>query len=301
MPSNQAMDGRWRAISVDTGDSTHKVRARPGYFAPKPPPVRASIEFTITDAERQFADIGADGLVVLEDGVEQKIDTFHEALNPVSIVLAIDASGSMKKWADSAKAAASSFVDAIRTQDALGVLMFADATNLAVDLTTDREKAHAAISAYVPRGGTALYDAIGDSLARLQRTEGRRAIVVVTDGRDEDNAGTKPGSSRTFTEVAKAARSVDAIIFGIGIGQNVDKHVLSTLAAESGGIAYFPEDISQLETEYRRIVENLRRRWIIGYESTNTKRDGAWRPVTIRMKNGTAVVHTRGGYFAPER
>ena len=97
------------------------------------------------------------------------------------------------------------------------------------------------------------------------------------------------------------ARSVDAIIFGIGVGQNVDKHVLSTLASESGGDAYFPDDISQIEAEYRRIVENLRRRWIIGFESTNTSRDGAWRPVTIRVKNGTAAVHSRGGYFAPEK
>ena len=300
-PSNQAMDGTWRAITVDTGNPIHKVRARAGYFAPRPPPVRASIEFTITDAEHRFVDIDVDDLIVVEHGVEQSIDTFHEAVNPVSIVLAIDASGSMKKWADTAKAAASSFIDAIRPQDALGVLMFADASQLAVDLTTDRARAHAAISAYVPKGGTALYDAVGDSLARLQKVEGRRAIVVVTDGRDEDNAGTKPGSSRTFAEVEKLVQSGDAILFGIGVGQNVDRDVLSTLAGESGGAAYFPEDISQLESEYRRIVENLRRRWIIGYESTDTSRDGSWRPVSIRMKDGRAVVHSRGGYFAPEK
>jgi Ca-activated chloride channel family protein len=300
-PTNQTMDGRWRSIAVDTGDPTHRVRARTGYFAPKPPPVRAEIEFTISDPNGGFIDVGADDLVVAENGVEQKIATFHEALNPVSMVLAIDASGSMKKWADTAKAAASAFVGAIRPQDALGVLMFADSSQLVVDLTQDREKAQAAITAYVPRGGTALYDAIGDSLGRLQKTEGRRAIVVVTDGRDEDNSGNKAGSVRTFTEVAKAARSVDAVIFGIGVGNNVDRHVLSTLAMESGGEAYFPEDISQLESEYRRIVENLRRRWIVSYESTNPSRDGAWRPVTIQLKNGTAVVRSRGGYFAPEK
>ena len=77
--------------------------------------------------------------------------------------------------------------------------------------------------------------------------------------------------------------------------------MLSSLASESGGEAYFPEDISQLEAEYHRIVENLRRRWIISYESTNTARNGAWRPVKIRMKDGTAVVHSPGGYFAPEK
>ena len=300
-PSNQAMDGKWRAITVETGNPDHKVRARSGYFAPKPPPVRAEIEFTITDAERQFVDIGVEDLVVVEDGIEQKVEVFHEAVSPVSIVLAIDASGSMKKWADTAKAAASAFVSAIRPQDALGILMFADSSQLAVDLTTDRDKAQAAISGYVPRGGTALYDAVGDSLARLQKAQGRRAVVVVTDGRDEDNAGTKPGSARTFADIAKAAHSGGSVIFGIGVGQNVDRFVLSTLASESGGDAYFPEDITQLEADYHRIVENLRRRWIISYESTNGKRDGGWRPVTIRVKDGTAIVHSRGGYFAPEK
>jgi Ca-activated chloride channel homolog len=300
-PSNQALDGKWRSILVDTGDPSHKVRARTGYFAPKPPPVRAEIEFTITDAERQFVDFAVDDLVVIEGGSEQSIDAFHEAVSPVSMMLAIDASGSMKKWADTAKVAASAFVNAIRPQDALGVLLFADSSQLAVDLTTDRGKAHGAISAYVPKGGTALYDAVGDSLARLQKVQGRRAVVVVTDGRDEDNAGTKPGSVRTFAEIARAAQSGEAIIFGIGVGQNVDRDVLSSLASQSGGEAYFPEDISQLESEYQRIVENLRRRWIISYESTNTERNGAWRPVTIRMKNGTALVRSAGGYFAPEK
>jgi VWFA-related protein len=300
-PANQALDGKWRRVTVDTGDPSHKVRARAGYFAPKPPPVRASIEFTITDAERRFVDIDVDDLVVTENGVEQSVDVFHEAVTPVSIMLAIDASGSMKKWAVTAQAAASSFVDSIRPQDALGLVMFSDSSQMAVDLTADRDRVRGAIAAYVPTGGTALYDAIGDSLGRLAKTEGRRAIVVVTDGRDEDNAGTKPGSVRTFNEVSAAAREVDAIIFAIGVGQNVDRQVLATLAEESGGDAYFPDDVSQLEADYHRIVENLRRRWIIGYESTNTARDGAWRPVGIDVKDGSGVVRSRGGYFAPEK
>ncbi len=300
-PANQAVDGTWRKITVDTGDPTHKVRARDGYFAPKPPPVRASIEFTLTDAERRFLDVGVEDLVVAEDGVEQRIDTFHESVSPVSIILAIDASGSMKKWADTAKAAAASFVNSLRPQDALGVVMFADQSQLVVDLGTDRQKAQEAIAAYVPKGGTALYDAIGDSLLRLEKTEGRKVVVVVTDGRDEDNAGTKPGSSRTFEDVADAAGKAGAIVFGIGVGHNVDRQVLSTLAAGSGGDVYFPEDVSQLEQEYRRVIENLRRRWTIGYVSHNSARDGAWRPVTIRSKDGRAVVHSRGGYFAPEK
>ena len=91
------------------------------------------------------------------------------------------------------------------------------------------------------------------------------------------------------------------MIFGIGVGQKVDRRVLETLASASGGEAYFPEDVSQLEAEYRRIVENLRRRWIITYSSTDSSRNGAWRPVEIRTKDPNAAVHSRGGYFAPEK
>lgn len=298
-PSNQARDGTWRRITVQTGDPTHKIRARTGYFAPKPAPVRPSIEFTVTDLDRRYITVDVNDLIVTEEGIEQTVDTFQEAVNPVSIVLAIDASGSMKKWADIAKGAARSFVDAIRPQDALGVVMFADRAELVVDLGTGREKAHAAIAAYQAKGGTALYDALGESLERLKKMEGRRAIVVVTDGRDEDNPGTGPGSVRTFQQVLDAAGSVDAVIYGIGVGEGVDRRVLTTLAAGSGGEAYFSDDVAQLETEYRRIVENLRRRWIISYTSTNSVRNGAWRTVKIRTKDEKAIVRSRSGYFAP--
>lgn len=300
-PMNQEVDGKWRAITVTTGDPHYIVRTRSGYFAPKPPPVRPSLEFTITDSKRQFLDVDVDDLVVVEDGVEQKVETFHEAVSPVSIMLALDASGSMRKSAEMAKAAAGRFVDALRAEDQLALVLFADVSELAHDLGTDRESTQAAIAQYEAKGGTALYDALGDSLERLKRAQGRRAIVVVTDGRDEDNPGTGPGSVRTFQQVMDAAGEVDAAIFAIGVGQKVDRRVLETLAAASGGEAYFSDDVTQLEAEYRRVVETLRRRWIITYTSTDPSRNGAWRSVEIGTKDPLAVVRSRGGYFAPEK
>jgi hypothetical protein len=92
---------------------------------------------------------------------------------------------------------------------------------------------------------------------------------------------------------------VDAVVFGIGVGPKVDRSVLETLAAASGGEALFPDDATQLEAEYRRVMQNLRRRWIISYTSTDSTRNGAWRPVTIRTSDADALVHSRGGFFAP--
>ena len=102
---------------MTTSDLTWTVRARPGYFAPKPPPVRPSIEFTMVDTARQLLDVSADDLRVFEDGVEQKVEVFQEAVTPVSIVFALDESGSMKKAAEQMKAAARSFVESLRPQD----------------------------------------------------------------------------------------------------------------------------------------------------------------------------------------
>ena len=96
-PTNQRVDGGWRAVSLVTADPELKVRVKPGYFAPKPPPVRPTIEFTVTGLDRADEDVTRDDLTLVEDGVAQRIDTFHEVTAPVSIVLALDESGSMRR------------------------------------------------------------------------------------------------------------------------------------------------------------------------------------------------------------
>jgi VWFA-related protein len=300
-PENQDADGAWRRITLLTTDASHHVRTRAGYFAPKPPPVRPSIEFTATGANREIADLTRDDLVVLEDGVAQKVDTFQEAVAPVSVVLALDASGSMRKAADDVKAAALSFVEALRREDALSVLLFSDTSAFVHDLTTDRRQSVAAIDAYTASGGTALYDALTDALMRLKRTEGRKAVVLLSDGRDENNPGTAPGSARTQADVFAALRETDAMIYPIGLGPHVDRKLLERLAAESGGAAFFPADVSSLRDEYARVVDDLRRRYVVSYTSTNGARDGAWRTVEIKTAQGELTVRSRGGYAAPER
>jgi VWFA-related protein len=300
-PANQAADGAWRRIALSTSDPTQRVRTRAGYFAPKPPPVRPSIEFTAIDQAREFVGLTVDDLVVLEDGVVQNVNTFQEAVAPVAVVLALDASGSMARAADGVKLAARSFIEALRPEDALGVLLFSDASVLAHDLTTDRQPSIGAVDGYVARGGTALYDGLADALARLKRTEGRKAVVLLSDGRDEDNAGTGPGSSRTREDLFAALAATDAVIYSIGLGPRVDRALLERLAAESGGLAFFPDDVSTLHENYARVVEGLRRRYVVSYTSTNTARDGGWRPVEIKPRQPGVTVRSRGGYFAPER
>jgi Ca-activated chloride channel family protein len=300
-PTNHRVDGSWRRISLLTSNPKWLVRTRAGYFAPKPPPIRPSFEFTLMNTQHELMAVGVDDLVVRENGVEQTLDTFEEALSPVSMILALDASGSMKKDAAAVQAAARSFVAAIRPEDNLAVATFADSIWFAHDLGTERAWSYAGIDQYVAKGGTALYDAIWGSMYRLRRETTRRVMVIVTDGRDENNAGTGPGSTHQLSEVLQMMRQAETTIFAIGLGPKVDHDVLERLASESGGEALFPTDVSELDVMYRRIVENLRRRYLVTYTSTNTARDGGWRQVEIVSRVPNTVVKAKGGYFAPEQ
>lgn len=300
-PKNQRVDGSWRSIRLVAADPALIVRAKPGYFAPKPPPVRPTLELTAVDESRRVLDVTREDLVVVEDGVPQTVEAFSEATSPVSIVLALDESGSMRRAAEGVKAAARSFVDALRQEDRLAVLRFSDKAEVAHDLTQFRSDAMKAIDEYTSHGGTALWDAVHEANGRLRTVEGRRVVVVMTDGRDENASGSGPGSVTEYDELLEDLRATGALVYAIGLGSNVDRDRLQALVARTGGEAYFPETVEAVSGEYARIVENLRRQYVIGYTSTNSTRDGAWRAVSVTSRRPGVRIASRGGYFAPQR
>jgi len=300
-PTNQRIDGAWHRIGVKTSNPTFAVLTRPGYFAPKPPPVRATLEFGVATADHQPAQIAAQDLEIFEDGAKQRIDTFEEAVAPISIVLALDASGSMRAASESVKEAAKSFVRALRPGDRLALLLFADQAVMVHDLTTNRQWTVDGIDQYKASGGTALNDALADALGRLKVVDGRRAIVVLTDGRDENGPGTAPGSRHSFADVLGTLGQLDVTVYGIGLGPKVDRRVLESIASTSGGEAFFPETVGGLDAEYRRAIAYLRQRYVASYLSTNAARNGGWRNVEIVTRSPDLSIRSRGGYFAPEK
>jgi len=297
-PTNQKKDGAWRKVSVQVPEGL-RSRTRAGYFSPDPPPIRPTIEFTVQDPARSYVDVTAADVDVLEDDVPQKIDTFQEAVDPVSIVMALDSSGSMKKSTELVKATATDFVREVRPEDNLALITFADKPKFEHVLSGNRDWTFDAIKHYTANGGTALYDALYDSLMHLKTVKGRRAIVLLSDGRDEDNPGTAPGSTHTFDQVLSLQRQVQATIYVVGLGANIDKDVIQTLITQSGGQAYYAEDATGLGAQFHRIVEDLRRRYVLSYSSTNRIADGNWRKVEIRPHEPGRIVTTAGGYFAP--
>jgi Ca-activated chloride channel family protein len=298
-PRNQRRDGTWRAIDVKIPGTEYRVRARKGYTSPVAPPVRASLEFAGVGPGQVPLSLTREDLTVLEDGVPQSIDVFQEAVLPVTFMLALDSSGSMKRSATQAREAARDFIAAMRPEDRLGTILFSTKSNLVHVPTERREDSLKAIDGYVAEGGTALYDALSDSLAHLATVEGRRVVVVVTDGRDENAASNGPGSVKKWEEVLREVEHAEAAVYAVGIGKGVDRVRLTQLARTSGGAAYFPTTVSSLAADYRKILDEIRRRYIIGYESTNRARDGRWRSVDIRSREEGVEIRSRGGYFAP--
>ncbi len=300
-PTNQDRDGMWRSIQVRTGNPALTVHTREGYFAAAPLPIKPTLEFVARNRARRPVAINPSDLMVFEDGVEQTVTSFQEAVAPVSIVMALDKSGSMRQEEEAVKGAAAAFIDALRPEDALGVLGFSDGAEWLADIAAYRTWSRHAINQYKTIGGTALYDGIGLALERLSTVKGRRAIVLLSDGRDENNPGTAPGSKLTAADIFEQLSKTDIAIYVIGLGKGIDRGFLEKLASVTNGEAYFPSDVSMLADDYRRVIEDLRRRYIIGYTSTNSKRDGKWRQVELMSKTDGLVFASKGGYLAPSK
>lgn len=298
-PQRQEADGSFRAIALTTPYDNFRVRAREGYFAPKPPPVRPTLEFSASREHGAGGSLSASDLIVVEDGVVQQVESFEEAISPISIAMVIDASGSMRRALPVAQAAARTFVTSLRPTDPLALVRFADRVVVEHEFSERRQTTTDAIDRLQAAGGTALWDALHDSMMMLKQRTGRRAIVLLSDGRDEDNPGTAPGSDHTLTDVLALVRETDTVVYAIGLGSNVDRPALERIAQMSGGTATFPLEAAALEGEYQRVLEALRQRYVLGYTSTNSSRDGAWRSVVIAARPVGVAIRSAGGYRAP--
>ena len=124
-------------------------------------------------------------------------------------------------------------------------------------------------------------------------------LIVVTDGVDENAQSTGPGSLRAWEDVLRKLQQTGAAVYAIGVGSRVDRSRLQQLADRSGGMAYFPTDATALAADYLKIVDELRRRYVIGYESTNRRRDGKWRALRIQTRSDDVTIRSRDGYYAP--
>ncbi|MEA2337971.1 MAG: Ca-activated chloride channel [Thermoanaerobaculia bacterium] len=231
---------------------------------------------------------------VLENGKPQKITTFNYASNlPIAAGVLLDHSGSMKPRMEQAKAAALEFFKHImKPGDRAFVTGFAFDAKSSSPFVTDVSSLQTQVNA-IPEasGGTALYDAIVTGLYRFRTLQGRKALIILTDGEDT--------TSRTsYEEMLTYARSARVPLYFIGVGLGIfdasGTNKMKTLAAETGGIAYFIHDIKQLDETYGQLEKDLRSQYLIAYNAQTTVKDRAYRKVEVKSKPGMTVRTIRG-------
>jgi Ca-activated chloride channel family protein len=269
-----------------------------------------NLNLSVTDARNNFVvDLAQPDFAVFEDGIRQDLTLFtHENL-PISMVIMIDCSASMEEKLKTAQAAAIRFTKTLRPQDLAQIVQFNDRATTLQPFTNDLGALETAIRRTEAAGPTALHNALYIALKDLMRDKKaaelrRRAIVLLSDG--EDTA-----SLVTDDQVIELAKKSEINIYAISLRQNRPQdrmrqafsqaeYLVNTLTRETGGRAYFPSSVSELDQVYDRVAEELRTLYSIGYVSSNARRDGKWRRIVVRVpdREGLTIRH-KLGYYAP--
>lgn len=251
------------------------------------------------DGDRFRSDLKKEDFVLSEDGVRQSIIDFYIETRPITMAVILDSSGSMQPAMDTVHRAASKFVGTLGKEDRALVIDFDERVYLLEDLTNDKASLAKAIGSTNALGGTALYDALYASYRKLRPIDGRKAVILLTDGDDTS-------SKFSFRRVLDEAKTSDIIIFPIGLGTSVLdidlRRILKTLAEETGGRAYFPDKVEELEGVYDAIATELKSQYYLTYEPTNTVWDGRWRKIKLSAAPGRDFeVRARSGYYAVKK
>ena len=266
---------------------------------------RVSLLFTVTDRKGRFVtNLTKDDFEVIDSKKPQSILEFNaESDLPLRLGILIDTSNSIRERFRFEQDAAIEFLNNTlhANQDRAMLVTFDTSAELVSDLISDTERLATAIRSLRPGGGTSLYDAIffacRDKLSQDQpKHKFRRAIVIVSDGDDNQ-------SHYTRDQALEMAQKADVVVYGIStniskIESDGDK-VLKYLTSETGGRAFFPFKVEDLEQSFENIANELRHQYNIAYRPEPLKTDGLFHPVELRVKGRKdLVVHVRKGYYA---
>lgn len=268
---------------------------------------RVSMLYTVTDRKGRFiTNLTKDDFEVFEGKKGQNILEFNaESDLPLRLAILIDTSNSIRERFKFEQEASIEFLNNVvhSNQDRAMVVSFDTSAELVSDLVADTETLATAIRRLRPGGGTAMYDAIyfacRDKLSQDQpKHKFRRAIVILSDGDDNQSRYTRDQS-------LEMAQKADVVIYAIStnisrIESDGDK-VLKYLTQETGGRAFFPFKVEDLEQSFENIANELRHQYNISYRPEPLKTDGLFHPVDLRVKGRKdLVMHVRKGYYAPK-
>ncbi len=238
---------------------------------------------------------------VFENGVEQPIKIFKREDVPVSLGIIIDNSGSMKEKRQKVEIASMDLVKASNRQDEVFIVNFNDDAWLDVPFTSDIKAMEDGVAKIDSRGGTAMREAISESLDYMKKEAKRqkKVLLVITDG--NDNA-----SSITIEKLITRCQQNEVLIYAIGLlneeerrEARIARRALDALAHETGGQAYYPKGVAEVDQITLEVAHELRNQYTIGYSPTVQAMDGSFRQIKVTVNGpGHPVVRTRTGYYA---
>ena len=252
------------------------------------------IAVVVTDDRGRFVPgLKQSDFQVSEDGVPQKISSFSGERTPLELVTAIDVSGSVTQALPDMKTAATRFLGGLEATDQATVVGFNDSIYTLARRSTDQMVRERAIGRLKAWGGTALYDAIVHSIDALARQTGRRAVVLFTDGEDQNS------HAPMGTAIAQVEAS-DAMIYVVGQGRAVHskdlQKLLQRIATTSGGRAFFSNSPQKLDDAFAEILDDLHHQYLLGYPAPDGQRDGKWHSISVKAGGGKYKVRARSGY-----
>ena len=257
-------------------------------------------------------DLTADDFEVYEEGERQTISYFTHGVEadaatmPLHLGLLFDTSGSMEQDVDFAKTAAIKFLNSLPQAADMTLVEFDSEVRVGRYGQAAFPRLVERIRNQESEGWTALYDALGVYLDGAFSQDGRKVLLLYTDGEDTR-------SRMRFGETLDLVKASDVTVYAIGFQKHLRASArmmqrlrLQQIVEETGGICFFPGSVDELDEIYERIKREITGRYFIGYASTDERTDGTWRRVEINLKNGRpdlngVNVRTRRGYFAPYR
>ncbi|HEX4771304.1 MAG TPA: VWA domain-containing protein [Bryobacteraceae bacterium] len=257
---------------------------------------------SVTDHRgKLLTDLGKDSFKVFENGQPQTVTLFRREDVPVSLGVIVDNSGSMMSKRARVEAAALNMVRDSNPEDEVFVVNFNDDAYLDVPFTNNMQKLEQGLARIDSRGGTAMRDAISMSLDYVNKNakKDKKVLLVITDG--NDNA-----STTSLERVVARANQMDTLIYAIGLFADEEKRdaakarrALKLLTDETGGLAFYPKDVTEVQSLAQEIARDIRNQYTIAYAPQLQALDGSYRQIKVTVDApGKPTVRTRSGYFA---
>ena len=250
----------------------------------------------VDDRGRPIPGLEQDRFRITEDGAAQTVRRFEWVDDtPFHAGLLIDTSASMQDSIEQVQTAAQRFVDkALQPQDRMAVLTFANRPHVESRFTKDLSQLERALAGLEAVGTTALYDSLVYSLSYFDGISGQKALLLLSDGKDEN-------STFTFESALETAHRSGVTIYAIGLKHAArdrnTRRVLERIAEETGGQAFLIEDVDELDAIYDQIERELRNRYLLTYQSTSNKPDSDFRVIRVEVDRRGAEVRTMSGYY----